>query len=73
VFFSSEDFWWYDTNAQVLKSTYSSAAIAMGGAMIVILVASRSLEITILAVVALFFILLSVTAILVGIGWTIGL
>lgn len=73
MFFSSEDFWWYDTNAQLLKSTYSSAAIAMGGAMIVILVASRSLEITILAVVALFFILLSVTAILVGFGWTLGL
>jgi hypothetical protein len=31
------------------------------------------LEITILAVVALFFILLSVTAILVGFGWTLGL
>jgi predicted RND superfamily exporter protein len=73
VYFSSEDFWWYDTNKQILQSTYSSAAIAMGGAFVVILIASRSLEITILAVIALLFVLLSVTAILVGIGWTLGL
>jgi hypothetical protein len=73
VFFSSQDFWWYDTNGQILKSAYTSAAIAMGAAFVVILLASRSFEITFFAVIALVFILLSVTAILVGIGWTLGL
>jgi hypothetical protein len=73
VFFSSQDFWWHDTNSQILKSAYTSAAIAMGAAFVVILVASRSFEITFFAVIALVFILLSVTAILVGIGWTLGL
>jgi hypothetical protein len=54
-------------------SAWSSAAVAMGAAFVVIFLASRSFEITFFAVIALIFVLLSVTAILVGIGWKLGL
>ena len=73
VFQSSEDYWWYDTNGSILVSAYGSAAIALAAAAIVMLISSRSFEITLFAIFTIGFILLSVTALLVASGWTLGL
>ena len=40
--FSSSDFWWYDTNGQMLSTAYGAAGLALGGAAAVILLSSRS-------------------------------
>lgn len=72
AFFSSLDFWWYDTNGQMLSAAYSSAAIALGAAAAVILLSSRSFTLTIFAVITIGYVLTAVTATLVGFGWTLG-
>ena len=72
AFFSSDDFWWYDTNGQMLWTAYSSAGIALAAATAVLLLSSRSFVLTIFATLTIVYILVSVTAMLVGIGWTLG-
>jgi hypothetical protein len=72
AFFSSEDFWWYDTNGQMLSTAYSSAGIALAAAAAVLLLSSRSFVLTIFATLTIGYVLVSVTAMLVGIGWTLG-
>jgi len=72
AFFSSADFWWYDTNTSMLSTAYGSAAIALSAAAIVILLSSRSLVLTFFCIVAIAYVLTSVTASLVGLGWTLG-
>lgn len=72
-YFSSDDFWWYDTNGQMLKTAYGAAAIALGMAAAVILFSSRSFVLTFFSVFTIAFILTSATALLVGFGWTLGL
>jgi hypothetical protein len=71
-YFSSSDFWWYDTNTQMLSTAYASAAIALGAAAAVILLSSRSFVLTFFAIVTIVYVLTSVTATLVGLGWTLG-
>jgi hypothetical protein len=46
-FLSSFDFWWYDTNGQILQTAYSPAAIALGCASAVVLFSSKSIVLTI--------------------------
>jgi hypothetical protein len=72
VFFSSQTFWWYDTNGQMLSTAISSATIALVVAAVVLLLFSRSFVLTIFATLTILYVLLSVTAMLVGIGWTLG-
>jgi hypothetical protein len=72
-YFTSEDFWWYDTNGQMLMTAYTSAGIAMLAAAIVILMSSRSLVLTVFSTLTIGFVLTSVTAMLVAIGWTLRL
>jgi hypothetical protein len=72
AFFSSEDFWWYDTNGQMLSTAYSSAGIALAAAAAVLLLSSRSFVLTTFATLTIGYVLVSVTAMLVGIGWTLG-
>mmetsp|Transcript_19254 Transcript_19254/g.39804 ORF Transcript_19254/g.39804 Transcript_19254/m.39804 type:complete len:1128 (-) Transcript_19254:503-3886(-) len=72
AFFTSEDFWWYDTNSAMLDTAFQSAGIAMGAAAAVILFSSRSFVLTIFATVTVGYVLTSVMAMLVGIGWTLG-
>jgi hypothetical protein len=72
AFFSSEDFWWYDTNGQMLSTAYSSAGIALAAAAAVLLLSSRSFVLTFFATLTIGYVLVSVTAMLVGIGWTLG-
>ena len=71
-YFSSFDFWWYDTNGQMLVTAYSAAAIALGCAAAVILISSRSVSMTLFSTATIGFILTSVTSILVAMGWTLG-
>ena len=71
-FFTSEDFWWYDTNAVMLETAYTSAGIAMGAAAAVILFSSRSFMLTMFATITVGYVLTSVTAVLVAMGWTLG-
>lgn len=73
MYSSSEDFWWYDTNGKMLQTAYGSAGIALVAAAVVMLFTSRSLEMTAMALVTIGFVLLSVTALLVASGWTLGL
>ena len=72
AFFSSIDFWWYDTNGQMLSTAYSSAGIALAAAAAVLLLSSRSFVLTFFATLTIGYVLVSVTAMLVGIGWTLG-
>lgn len=73
VYFSSDDFWWYDTNGGMLRTAYGAAGIAVGAAAAVVLFSSRSFVISVFCLVTIFFILASVTAIIVGLGWDLGL
>ena len=73
MYSSSEDYWWYDTNGAMLKTAYGAAGIALAAAAIVMLISSRSFEITFFALFTIAFILLSVTTLLVSSGWTLGL
>lgn len=72
VFMSSFDFWWYDTNGQMLGTAYGAAAIALGAAAAVILFSSRSFTLTLFATITIGYVLTSVTSTLVAIGWTLG-
>ena len=72
-YFSSEDFWWYDTNQSMLNTAIQSAAIAMAAAAGIILFSSRSVVLTIFATLTVGYVLASVTATLVAFGWELGL
>lgn len=71
-FFTSKDFWWYDTTSQMLRTAFFSAGIAMAAAPIAILVSSKSILLTVFATVSIAYVLSSVIATLVGLGWTLG-
>ena len=73
MYFSSADFWWFDTNGQMLATAYGAAAIALGAAALVMLFSSRSLILTGFAIITIGFILSSVASMLAAIGWTLGL
>lgn len=73
MYFSSDDFWWMDTNQNMLNTAYGAAAIALAAAALVILFSSRSIMLTLFAVFTIGFILVSVTAMLVAAGWSLGL
>jgi predicted RND superfamily exporter protein len=72
MYHSSADFWWYDTNGNMLQAAYSSAAISLAFAAVVVFFASRSLLLTFFCVLTIGFILTSTTALLVASGWTLG-
>jgi len=70
--FSSQDFWWFDTNIQMFKTAYGSAAIAIAASALVILLSSRSLVMTLFSVLSICYVLASVTSMMVAAGWTLG-
>jgi hypothetical protein len=72
MFHTSEDFWWYDTNGNMLNTAYTAAAIAIGTGALVILFSSRSIILTIFSAVTIGYVLASVTATLVALGWSLG-
>lgn len=71
-YFSSEDFWWYDTNSAMFQTAYGSAGIALAASAIIILLSSRSLVMTLFSVLSIGYVLASVTAMMVAIGWDLG-
>jgi hypothetical protein len=73
AFASSFDFWWYDTNRDMLNTAYSGVAVALAAAFLVVLLTSRSIRVTLLAVFTIAFILAVVAGLLVVSGWTLGL
>ena len=62
----------FDTNGSMLRAAFSAAGIALGAAGFVVLFASKSFILTGFAVFTICFVLASATAMLVGIGWTLG-
>jgi len=72
AYFSSEDFWWYDTNGQMLRTAYGSAGIALGAAALMLLLTSQSLILTLFSTLTIGYVLTSVIATLVSLGWTLG-
>jgi len=71
-FFSSRILWWYDSSGQTVYTAYAGSAIALAAAFIVVLLSSRSLLLTILSTLTILCVLVSVSAILVGLGWSLG-
>jgi hypothetical protein len=57
AFFSSYDFWWYDTNQQMLNAAYSSAAIALAASAAVILLSTRSVILMLFSTITIGFVL----------------
>ena len=72
AFFSSMDFWWYDTNSEMFRTALGSAGIALAASAVIILLSSRSLVMTLFSVLSIGYVLASVTAMMVAIGWDLG-
>lgn len=72
MYFTSEDYWWYDTNGRMLSTAYTAAAIAIVTGALVVLFSSRSVVLTIFSSITICYVLASVTAVLVAFGWTLG-
>lgn len=73
MYFSSDDFWWYETSGSMLYSALGSAGIALGASAIVVLFAMRSIQLAAFSLFTVAYILATVTALLVASGWTLGL
>ena len=73
MYFTSEDFWYFDTNASMISSSYVSAAIAVAVGAAVILFSSHSFVLTLFAGIAITYVLVSVVAGMVALGWSLGL
>lgn len=73
MYFSSDDFWWYETSGSMLYSAIGSAGIALGASAIVVLFAMRSIQLAAFSLFTVAYILATVTALLVASGWTLGL
>merc|ERR1712176_977035 len=63
---------WHDTNGSIFQTAYGAAGISLAASAAIILFSSHSLVLTIFSTATIFFILVSVTATLVGLGWTLG-
>jgi predicted RND superfamily exporter protein len=73
MYFTSDDYWWYDTSASMISTAYVGAGIAIAIAASVIFLTSLSFMLTLFSTIAISYVLLSVTAGLVALGWTMGL
>lgn len=72
AFFTGLTFHWHDTNGSIFQTAYGAAGISLAASAAIILFSSHSVVLTIFSTVTIFFILVSVTAMLVGLGWTLG-
>jgi len=71
-FHVSGQWWWYDTNGQMLKTAIGSAAIALGFSGVVVLFASRSPVLTVFSAISILYVLAATTSSLVAAGWSLG-
>jgi len=72
VFFTSLTFHWHDTNGSIQKSAYQGAGISLAASACVVLLSSRSVVLTVFTTGTIFYILVTVTALLTAFGWTLG-
>ncbi|KAL7467681.1 hypothetical protein ACHAXS_007918 [Conticribra weissflogii] len=72
VYSSSIEYWWFDTNGQMLKTAYGAAAIALVCAAVVVFISSRSFVLTFFAAISICYVLVAATACLVSLGWELG-
>jgi len=72
MFHSSSAFWWADTNLQMLNCAFGAAGIAIGFSTLIVLIASRSILMTIFSAIAILYVLGATTSSLVGLGWSLG-
>jgi len=72
-FFNASFMWWYwDASVQMTKTAFGSGAITLGFAALIVILSSKSFVLTVLSVATVFFILVTSTATLVGMGWELG-
>lgn len=64
--------WWSDTNAQMFSTAIGAAGIAIAFSAVVVLLASRSLILTLFSGICILYVLAAATATLVGLGWELG-
>jgi len=72
AFFTSLLFHWHDTNGSIQRSAYSGAGISLASSAGVVLLSSRSVVLTVFTTATIFYILASVTTLLILFGWTLG-
>jgi len=72
-FYHASFMWWYwDVSVQMTKTALGAGLITLGFASIVVILSSRSLVLTLVSAVTIFFILVVSSATLVGLGWELG-
>ena len=72
AFGSSFDFWWYETNGKMFFTAYAGTGIALVAIFLILLFSSRSIKITLLAVLTITDVLTTVSMFLTLSGWTLG-
>ena len=73
MYSSSEDFWWYDTNGNMLSTAFQSAGISLATCAVVVFISMRSISLMFYSMGTVMYILVVVTAVLRAVGWTLGL
>jgi len=73
MYHTSSNFWRYDTNERLLQTAYGAGAIALSFAAVILLVSSRSFNLTLFSVLSIGYVLIATIACLVGLGWSLGL
>ena len=73
MYHSSQTFWWYDTNGQMLTTAIGSALITIAFSAFIVLIASRSFVLMLFSVLSILYVLAATTASLNGLGWDLGL
>ena len=68
----SKNYWFLDTHEVLLKTARESAAIALIASATVIFLSSQSFVLTFISAISIFFVLASVTAFMVALGWSLG-
>lgn len=72
AFFASQDFWYFETTAQMYTTAVGSIMIALTAAAVVIFVSSKSVVVTILSVLSVAYVLASIITMTLVIGWHLG-
>merc|ERR1712176_781058 len=72
AYFTGLTYHWHDTNGSIFQTAYGAAGISLAASAVIILFSSHSLILTLFSTLTILFILVSVTATLVGLGWTLG-
>lgn len=72
AYFTSMDFWLWDTSFHVYRTALDSGAFAIAITAVVILITSRSISMTFFSAISVVYVLVSVTALMSTLGWTLG-